>query len=396
MAETDGQAAARAHAPIPGRRSSYAASGVDTEKEESGLALLIGHLEETLATRPAGQPGHVMLPFGYFANVIDLGGVGLAISTDGVGTKVLVAQMLDRYDTIGIDCIAMNVNDLLCVGAEPLCMVDYLAVQELRPGMVAEIARGLKDGAVLAGITIPAGEIAQVRDLIRGIPGRPPRGFDLAGTAVGTVALDRILIGQRVEADDVVLGLRSSGVHSNGLTLARRLFRKHRPDTALAELGRTLGEELLAPTRIYVREVLEVLRAGVDVKALIHVTSDGFLNLLRVANREIGYVLHALPEPPPIFGVIQREANVSTPEMYRVYNMGIGFCLVVSHRGDHAARALEILERHGAGGSEIGRVVTAPRQAVVVERAGLIGEGSRFRPLRRRDAGASRTRRGRT
>jgi phosphoribosylformylglycinamidine cyclo-ligase len=326
----------------------------------------------------------VRLPFGYFANVIDLGGMGLAISTDGVGTKVLIAQMLDRYDTVGIDCIAMNVNDLLCVGAEPLCMVDYLAVQELRPAMVAEIAKGLRDGALLANITIPAGEIAQVRALIRGVPGKPPRGFDLAGTAVGTVALDRILIGQAVEPDDVVLGLRSSGVHSNGLTLARRLFRKHRPNKRFAELGRTLGEELLTPTRIYVREVMDVLRSGVDVKALIHVTSDGFLNLLRVENREIGYVLHAVPEPHPIFGVIQREAGVSTPEMYGVYNMGIGFCLVVSHRGDHKARALEILKRHDVECSEIGRVVTEPRQAVVVERAGLIGEGSRFRPLRHR------------
>jgi phosphoribosylformylglycinamidine cyclo-ligase len=363
---------------------------VNTEKEESGLKLLVGHLQATLAARPVGHLGHVQLPFGYFANVIDIGGQGLAISTDGVGSKVLVAQMMERYDTIGIDCVAMNVNDILCVGAEPLTMVDYLALQELRPEFVAEIATGLAEGARQAGITIPGGEIAQIRDVIKGVPGKRGHGFDLAGTAVGTVALDRILVGQHIEPDDVVLGLRSSGVHSNGLTLARRLFKKYRPDTHFDELGRTLGEELLKPTRIYVREVLEVLRGAVDVKALMHITSDGFLNLLRVQNQDIGYLLHSLPEPQPIFGVIEREAGVRRPEMCRVYNMGIGFCLVVSHRGDHVTRATEILKRLEADSYEIGRVVASPRQAVVIEPWTLIGENDRFRPLSRRDAAALR------
>jgi phosphoribosylformylglycinamidine cyclo-ligase len=371
----------------PRRGVDYSKVGVDTEKEESGLRLLVRQLERTLANRPAESVGHVRLPFGYFANVIRLTGeTGLAISTDGAGTKVLVAQMVGRYDTIGIDCIAMNVNDLLCVGAEPITMVDYLAVERLDPGRLVEIAKGLAEGARQARITIPAGEIAQMRDVIKGVRGTRGAGFDLAGTAVGTVPLDRIIIGQHVEPEDVVIGLPSTGVHSNGLTLARRLFKKHRPDTHVPELGRTLGEELLTPTRIYVREVLDVLAGGIDVKALIHITSDGLLNLLRVENREIGYVIHAgLPEPPPIFGVIERELGVARREMYRVYNMGIGFCLVVSHRGDHVARALDILKRHGVEGREIGRVVASPRQAVLIEREGLLGEGSRFRSLTRRD-----------
>ena len=359
------------------RRTSYTTVGVDTTKEESGLKALVHLLRDTLATRPAGL-GHVKLPFGFFANVVEVGDVGVAISTDGVGSKLLVAQLVGKYDTIGIDCVAMNVNDVLCVGAEPLTMVDYIAVQEPNPGLLTELAKGLRAGALTAGITIPGGEIAQVRDIIKGA--RPGFGFDLAGTAIGTVPLDRIRVGGDIEPDDVVLGLRSTGVHSNGLTLARRLFKKYRPATHVKELGRPLGHELLVPTRIYVNEVLDVLRSGVDVKALIHVTSDGLLNLLRVASNT-GYLIHSLPEPHRIFDVIQRELRVSPEEMYRVYNMGIGFCLVVSHRGDHAARAKEILKRHDVECYEIGRAVPDPAKAVVVEPANLLGKAGRFKRI---------------
>jgi len=357
------------------RSSSYATVGVNTQKEESGLRTLVHHLQETLAARPAGI-GQVQLPFGFFANVIDIGGTGLAISTDGVGSKILIAQMMDKYDTIGIDCVAMNVNDVLCVGAEPLTMVDYIAVQEPNPRLLGELAKGLKAGALTAGITIPAGEIAQVRDIIKGA--RPGYGFDLAGTAVGTVPLDKILVGRSIEPDDVILGLRSTGVHSNGVTLARRLLKKYRATTHFNDLGRSLGEELLAPTRIYVREVVDVLKSDVDVKALIHITSGGFLNMLRVASNT-GYVVHSLPEPHPIFKIIEREANVTIQEMYRVYNMGIGFCLVVSHRGDHVTRTREILKRHNVECYEIGRAVAEPEKAIVIEPANLIGKDGHFR-----------------
>ncbi len=367
----------RAPARRARRRTSYTTAGVNTGKEESGLKALVQHLHETLATRPAGL-GHVELPFGFFANVIDVGGTGVAISTDGVGSKLLVAQLMGTYDTVGIDCVAMNVNDVLCVGAEPLTMVDYIAVEKPNAHLLAELAKGLKKGAVTAGITIPGGEIAQVKDIIRGE--RPGYGFDLAGTAVGTVPLDKIRVGRDIEPDDIVLGLRSTGVHSNGLTLARRLLKKYRPTTYVKELGRKLGEELLVPTRIYVREVLDVLAAGVDVKALIHITSDGLLNMLRVASNT-GYIIHALPEPHPIFAVIQRELKVSTEEMYRVYNMGIGFSLVVSHRGEHAARATEILKRHGVDCYEIGRAVPSPEKSVVIEPVKLLGKDGRFRKI---------------
>ena len=166
------KAAARSGRRPAGRRASYATAGVNTAQEESGLKSLVEILQDTLATRPAGL-GHVKLPFGFFANVVEVGNIGVAISTDGVGSKLLVAQMVGKYDTLGIDCVAMNVNDLLCVGAEPISMVDYIAVQEPNPFLLTELAKGLRAGALTAGITIPGGEIGQVRDIIKGArPGR--------------------------------------------------------------------------------------------------------------------------------------------------------------------------------------------------------------------------------
>jgi phosphoribosylformylglycinamidine cyclo-ligase len=318
------------------------------------------------------------LDFGYFASVLDLGnGLGLALSTDGVGTKLLVAQMLNKYDTIGIDCVAMNVNDVLCVGAEPLCMLDYIAVQEADPDLLEQIGKGLHEGARQANISIPGGEIAQVRELITG--SREGRGFDLAGACVGLVPMDRILVGQAIEPGDVVIGLRSSGIHSNGLTLAREVFfknAKYQPDRYVGDFGRTIGEELLEPTRIYVREVLDVLRAGLDIRALLHITSDGFLNLARV-QAKVGYVLEWLPEPQPIFRLLQEIGDVSDEEMFCVYNMGTGFCLVVA--APHAGRALEALGRLGLEAFRLGHAVADPDRKVHLVPKGLVGEGSRFR-----------------
>jgi phosphoribosylformylglycinamidine cyclo-ligase len=354
--------------------ASYTKAGVNTVKEEAALAGLLKWVGRTLefgAHRSA-------LDFGYFASVLDLGnGLGLALSTDGVGTKLLIAQMLDKYDTIGIDCVAMNVNDVLCVGAEPLCMLDYIAVQEADPDFMEQIGKGLHEGARQANISIPGGEIAQVRELITGV--RPGRGFDLAGACVGLVPMDRILVGQAIRPGDVVIGLKSSGVHSNGLTLAREVFfkkAKYRPDMYVGELGRSIGEELLEPTRIYVREVLDLLRAGLDVKALIHITSDGFLNLARV-QAEVGYVLETLPEPQPIFRLLQQVGGVSDEEMFCVYNMGTGFCLVVDPA--HADRALAALGQSGLEAFRLGHAVRDPDRKVILAPKGLVGEGSRFR-----------------
>lgn len=356
--------------------ATYASSGVDLASEEHGLRSLLHWVNKTHAFR-AGVAGAPKIDIGYFASVIDIGhGMGLAFTTDGVGTKLLVAQALGKYDTVGIDCVAMNVNDAICVGAEPISMVDCIALEEPRDDLLEAIGRGLYEGARLANVSIVGGEIAQIREMVRGE--RPGYAFDLTGTCVGTVPLDKILIGQDIRPGDAVIGLRSSGIHSNGMTLARRaLFAdgKYRVDQHVAELGRPIGEELLEPTRIYVAEAMALLRSGLRVKAFSHITSDGFLNLTRV-QAEVGYVIESLPPPQPIFDVIRRAGRVEEPEMYLAYNMGIGLCVVVDP-ADEAA-ALAILAQFRSEAQRIGYVVADAERKVRVLPAGVVGVGGRF------------------
>jgi phosphoribosylformylglycinamidine cyclo-ligase len=312
------------------------------------------------------------LPIGYFANVVDIGGIGLAITTDGVGSKAVIAEMMRRYDTIGIDCVAMNVNDLLCVGARPVSLVDYIAVEKADAAMLDGIAIGLAEGARQAGISITGGEISQLGDIVRG--------FDLVGAAVGTVPLDRIIVGRDVVPGDRVIGIASNGIHSNGLTLTRRVFFNEARvslDTQVAELGGTLGEELLRPTFIYVPEILQILDQISSVKALAHITGDGLLNLPRV-EAEIGFVIDDLPPPPPVFALIERLGGIARAEMFEVYNMGIGFCVTVAEAD--ADRTLAILERHGRRASVIGHAIADPSRSVHLPQQGLVGQGKRFRP----------------
>jgi phosphoribosylformylglycinamidine cyclo-ligase len=352
----------------------YTQAGVDTSAEEHAMAGLLRHVNQTFAFRPGvGRP---LLPIGYFANVLDLGrGQGLAISTDGVGTKLLVAQMVGRYDTVGIDCIAMNVNDILCVGAEPIAIVDYVAVQTLKPAFLTELAKGLREGAAQARVAIPGGEIAQVKEMIRGE--KDDGGFDLVASCVGVVPTNRIVVGKNVEPGDVVVGLRSSGIHSNGLTLARDiLFRRagFSPFQVVEPLTRGIGEELLTPTRIYVAAALTMLDQ-LDVKALIHVTSDGLLNLLRI-EADVGFEIDYLPEPQPIFRVIQKLGQVPDAEMYAVFNMGIGFCIVAP--AGQSNQAVAIASQHGIEAFVLGRAVAEPKRTVRLSTVKLEGMGSRF------------------
>ena len=335
----------------------YQGSGVDTDRVVQSLADLTKRFRQTWKF-PQGQTGSVRLDFGYFANVIEVGNnKGIAMTTDGVGSKVLVAQRMGKYDTIGIDCIAMNVNDLLCVGATPLAMVDYIAVQALDPGCLGELAKGLTEGALRADICIPGGEIAQVKDVIKSEAGKDGEGFDLAGSAIGIVDLDRIIVGERVSAGDAIIGIESNGVHSNGLTLARKAIGEDVSlyDKPFPELGRTLGEELLQPTHIYTREVLPLLdpEQDIDVKALAHITGDGLLNLSRVP-AQVTFVIDAFPAPPPVFSIIQQLGGIADPEMFEVFNMGIGFCLVVPE--NQADRTLELVDRFGKKAYRLGHV----------------------------------------
>jgi phosphoribosylformylglycinamidine cyclo-ligase len=348
----------------------HKAAGVDIPEADRGLANIVARIT---ATWPKTGFGAVKLPIGYFANVVDIGGIGLAIATDGVGSKAIVAEMMRRYDTIGIDCIAMNVNDLLCVGARPVSLVDYVAVEKADAAMLDGIAIGLAEGARQAGISITGGEISQLGDIVRG--------FDLVGTAVGTVPLDRIIVGRDLEPGDAVIGIASSGIHSNGMTLARRaLLTRARVglDTHVPDFGCSLGEELLRPTLIYVPEILEVLDQVRSVKSLAHITGDGLLNLPRV-EAEIGFAIDDLPPVPPIFGLIERLGGVARAEMFEVYNMGVGFCIVAARRD--ADRVLAILARHRRPARVIGEAVDDPAKGVNLPREGLLGHGKHFRRM---------------
>ncbi|HEU4754844.1 MAG TPA: phosphoribosylformylglycinamidine cyclo-ligase [Armatimonadota bacterium] len=356
---------------------SYSESGVVAAGKP--LAGLIGWANRTLAFRE-GRAGESLLGIGFYANVLRLTEtLGLALSTDGVGTKILVAEMLRKYDTLGIDCIAMNANDILCVGAEPLAMVDYLAVQETRPEVLEEIGRGLYEGARQANISIPGGELAQVREMLAGV--HPGEGIDLVGACVGLVQLDRMVLGDKMEPGDVVIGLAASGLHSNGYTLARRALLEAgglKLEQHVEELGRTLGEELLEPTRIYVKPVWQMLAEGLPVHGLYHITGDGLLNLAR-GERPLGFDLEWLPEPPPVFQLIARCGGVAAAEMYYVFNMGIGFCVVAPESA--AARIKAIAGEHGVAAWELGRVVRDDRKRVWLREPGLVGEGDAFHAL---------------
>lgn len=363
-----------------GGSASYASVGVDVLGLEPGLGRLVERLAATTAFPRVGRP---VLPNGFFANVLDLGtGQGLAISTDGVGTKLLVALALGRFDSIGIDLVAMNVNDVLCVGAEPIALVDYVAVSGTDPVLLDQLATGLVEGARQARVSIPGGEIAQVRELLRPHGPDGKEGFDVVATAVGVVPIERVIVGREVAPSDVVIGLPSSGIHSNGLTLARRVLRGENDDAwserPAALGGATVGETLLVPTRIYVAEVMALLDAGVEVRALAHITGDGLLNLSRIAAPAIGFVLDALPDPQPVFALIAERGRIGVAEMYQTFNMGIGFCIVVPAHEEE--RALGLLRAVEPAAATIGRAVRDEARRMALPGVGLVGRGKTFAP----------------
>ncbi len=277
---------------------SYAAAGVDTGQADRAVDALVGVLRTIELDRPSAS----VLPSGHYASVLRVApNLGIALSTDGVGSKIVVAEQADRLETVGIDCVAMNVNDLVCVGAEPIAMLDYLAVEQADPDALARIAVGLKVGAQAANIEIPGGELAVLPELIRGHPS--PHGFDLCGTAFGTVALDAIVTGTGARPGDAIVGLPSSGLHSNGYTLARRalldeggLSLDDRPPTLE---GRSVADALLDPTVIYVRAVLDLLRSDVGVRGLAHITGGGLQNLLRLGGDRLGFAIELLATHHP-------------------------------------------------------------------------------------------------
>ncbi|HDN73828.1 MAG TPA: phosphoribosylformylglycinamidine cyclo-ligase [Archaeoglobus sp.] len=304
----------------------YAKAGVDIKKEDAAIRSLTSVLKYSRSG--FGKP----ILTSHYAGVIDVGEFGIAITTDGVGSKILVARAMNKFDTIGIDCVAMNVNDLLAIGAEPLAMVDYIAVDQPNEDIMAEIAKGLEEGCKQANITLVGGETATLPEIVNG--------FDLAGTAIGFVKKDKIITGKNIEPGDVILSLPSSGIHSNGLTLARKVIEANNMSYHDEfKNGISIGEELLKPTKIYI-EVLDMIK-NCDVHGLAHITGGGITKLKRL-RKDVKYVIDKPPRPYEIFKFIQELGDIDDDEMYRTFNMGIGFVLVVSKDEARKLRAERI------------------------------------------------------
>jgi phosphoribosylformylglycinamidine cyclo-ligase len=322
----------------------YARAGVSQGDADAAVASLVAALGSA-----APADSRQVLASGHYANVVRLDErTGIALSTDGVGTKLVVAEQLGRRDTIGSDCVVMNVNDVVCVGAEPLAMVDYLAVERAAPEVAEAIGTGLGRGAERAGIEIVGGELAQLGEIVNGL--------DLAGACFGVVAPDSLVTGASIEPGDPVIGLPSSGLHSNGYTLARSALDGIPMDDE--RLGRPLGDVLLEPTEIYVKPIVELLRSEVDLRGLAHITSGGLENLLRL-EADVGY---EIDDPLPvleIFTLIQELADVPDAEMHEVFNMGCGFCVVVGASDERLA--LERLRAHYPDAKRIGRAAEGDR-----------------------------------
>ena len=334
----------------------YAAAGVDTQQADQGVAAIVSVLK-TIET--GNESLSVPLP-GHYASVMRLPSplapnLGIALATDSVGSKVIIAEQTGRFDTIGIDCVAMNVNDLICVGARPLALLDYIAVERAEPALLEAIGRGLAAGAADAGVEIPGGEVCQVPEVLRGHPS--PYGFDLVGSAFGVVELDSIVDGSSVRPGDAMIGLPASGIHSNGMTLARRallddgqLSLDQRPELLG---GQSVADVLLEPTVIYVRAILALLASEIEVRGLAHITGGGLMNLRRIGSG-VGYTISRPLPSPPVFELIASFGEVAAAEMWEVFNMGCGFVAMVP--ADQANAAVELLGSFHPGAAVIGQI----------------------------------------
>jgi phosphoribosylformylglycinamidine cyclo-ligase len=325
----------------------YAEAGVDIDIEGAAVSAIVSQIKKSLK-RGSGTTGENLTGIGHFCSLIRIDSRrAMAIATDGVGSKIKIAEELGRFETIGIDLIAMNVNDIICSGARPLTLVDYIAVEKVDPNIISDIGKGLAVGAEQAGISISGGEIATLPEIINGL--------DLAGTGVGIVDIDQIISGEKIEPGDAVVGLESSGVHSNGLTLARKVLLEHYGINDELFGKQTVGENLLVPTKIYVPEVMELIER-VDIHGLANITGGGLGNLQRIT--KFGFKITDLPKPQEVFKTIQRLEGIADIEMYRTFNMGIGFCVVVG--GEGVDKVIETCQGHGTKAQVIGDVVKEP------------------------------------
>jgi phosphoribosylformylglycinamidine cyclo-ligase len=330
-------------------RMTYAKAGVDSNMVKAAHRVLARKLQTTFVARK-GKFGYPIFPIGHYAGLIDAGHDRvLSIHTDNVGTKMIVANMMKKYNTVGIDCVAMCANDLICTGAEPVAFLDHIALSQPDPEIVKQIADGISKGAVEAGMAVVGGETAITPDLLANRVG------DLIGLAVGICSRENVVLGDNVQSGDVLVGIASSGIHSNGLSLARKvLLKKYRLRDTPSSLGRSLGEELLEPTKIYVKPVRDLMGKA-EIHGLAHITGGAFLKLERVLRfGSLGADLNDLPEPPRIFGLIKKAGHVSDREMYRTFNMGVGLVVVCPEA--HENRIIRVFKKYRQDAMRIGSV----------------------------------------
>jgi len=333
----------------------YAKAGVDLGR--------VREIQKRIQELISKTHGKDVLPIpGHYAGIVRVGDSLLAMHTDGVGSKVLVAQFLRKYDTVGVDCVAMNVNDVICVGAEPLALVDYIALQHEDEELVCKLIEGLVKGANEAGAAIIGGETAILPDMIKpglDFSGFHTNGFDLAATCIGVVGRGGLVTGEQMKTNDIVIGVESSGLHSNGYTLARKVLDMNE-----------WAKELLTPTRIYVKAVMEALKKA-EVHGLAHITGGAFSKLMRIGKlAKRGFLLDNMPKPKPIFEEIRKKAGLGYGEMYSTFNMGIGFC-VIARRGD-AKKVMGIFEKHGQRAYPIGSIIKETKVEVVKDGASFV------------------------
>ena len=326
----------------------YEKAGVNIPKIQSMQRIIGKMISESYSFQKIGK---ITAGFGHYSGLITLGNNVLALHTDGVGTKVLVAQQMKCYDTIGIDCIAMNVNDIICTGAQPFAFVDYIGLKKVNDELVKKVMKGLITGAKAARIAIVGGETSVVPELLAGETGEI---FDLSGTALGMTKNNSIILGNKIKIGDIILGLESSGLHSNGYTLARKVLSKYSLGEIPEFITKTVGEELLTPTRIYVRPIMELLKdRKITIHALAHITGGSFTKLKRLNNR-VRYNLFDLSPPQGIFKQIQKDGRIDLKEMYRTFNMGIGLCIILPKA--NVDKTISIIEKYNMKVRQIGQV----------------------------------------
>ena len=329
----------------------YKKAGVDIEAGYKSVELMKQHVQKTMRSE-------VLTGLGGFSGAFSMDGFKgmekptLVSGTDGVGTKLKLAFLLDKHDTIGIDCVAMCVNDIVCAGGEPLFFLDYIACGKNHPEKVASIVKGVAEGCKMAGAALIGGETAEHPGLM------PEEEYDLAGFAVGVVDEKDLIDGKNIKSGDVILGIASSGVHSNGFSLIRKIFvmTTESLNTYYDELGKTLGEALIEPTKIYVKALKNVKEAGVVIKGCSHITGGGFYeNIPRMLPDGVTAVIEKGSYPiPPIFELMRKEGNLEEKVMYNTYNMGLGMVLAVAP--ENAQKAIEAIEAAGDKAYVVGKI----------------------------------------